>query len=63
MGKAGNPLLINDIINIFKMDSDIERYVSFREMAVVPKGIARKERLVKRYCIKSSITEKDFRIN
>ena len=48
---------------IFKMGSCIERYVSFREAAVVSKGIARKKSFVKPHCIKSGIAEKNFRIN
>lgn len=61
-GTAGNTLFINGIINIFKMGSGIEWYVSFRKMAVVLNGIARKKCFVKRHCIKGSITEKDYLI-
>lgn len=63
MRTAGNTVFINGIINIFKMSPCIKWYVSFREVAVFAKGIARKERFVKLYCIKSSITEKNFRID
>lgn len=63
IGTAGDAILIDCIIHIFEMNPCIKRYVCFRKMASIAKGITRKKIFIKLQGIKSSITKKDFRID
>lgn len=58
MRTAGNSVLIDCIINIFRMNSWVKRNVSTGKMPDFTKGITNEQVFVKLSRIKSSITEK-----
>ena len=60
---AGNSILIDGVILVFKTRSCGERNIGLLEMLVIPKSVTSKKALIELHGIESCVTEKCFRID